>query len=273
MLRNAPAVMSRSFLICADDYAQSECISSGIMNLAKIRHINAISCLVTHPPWRELHQELAAVKANCLQGLHLDFTAGQVQSNAWRTKYGCRFRGLRSFIKPTFLYQIPMQLVIAEISAQIDQFTNATGKNPDFIDGHQHVHQFPLIFEALCYIHKSRSYTCFIRNTDNNMQDLWRFINFPKLLTINLLGGFRSKRRLIQEKIPTNSSFAGIYHFKKANNYKTYFQNFLLRTKPNGLIMCHPSLWDLRTNDPLGKARFMEYQYLLNHDHLSSFIR
>ncbi len=44
----------------------------------------------------------------------------------------------------------------AEIEAQIDAFEQATGRRPDFIDGHQHVHGLPGVRKALIAVLAAR---------------------------------------------------------------------------------------------------------------------
>lgn len=40
--------------------------------------------------------------------------------------------------------------------AQLERFIQLMGRWPDFIDGHQHVHQFPLIRKAMMAVYEQR---------------------------------------------------------------------------------------------------------------------
>lgn len=44
--------------ICADDFAQNESISEGILNLASKKRINATSCMVNSLFWQEMAFDL-----------------------------------------------------------------------------------------------------------------------------------------------------------------------------------------------------------------------
>ena len=50
----------------------------------------------------------------------------------------------------------PQRLLAAEIATQLKAFVTQFGQPPDFIDGHQHVHLFPQVREALLDVVKER---------------------------------------------------------------------------------------------------------------------
>jgi len=273
--------MSKTIMLCADDFAQNEAISEGILSLAQLKRINAISCLVNSPYWDELYGELERVKHSSFIGLHLNLTDGQPRSAIWRKLEGEHFTGLPNLLKKAYLRQLNLQAVIAEIQAQLDVFTHTMHVYPDFIDGHQHIHQFPIIRRALFEVHKRQmghvdnaedetDYTAsFFRNTYNGWRDLISMTSFPKCQMLALLGGRRFKRALIRYNIPTNTSFAGIYNFRHASHYRDYFRRFLAKTRDGGLIMCHPGLQSQDKHDPLHAFRHHEFNYLMSDVFLS----
>jgi chitin disaccharide deacetylase len=281
--------VSKQIIICADDFAQNEEISDGILSLAKHQRINAISCLVNTSHWDDLYTELSSIKQKNYIGLHLNFTFGQPLSSLWRKTEGEQFLGLPSLIRRLYLRQINIKTIVAEIQAQIDVFTHTMHVYPDFIDGHQHVQQLPIVRQALLEVHASKmghvysSITendepheedldhcdSFFRNTSNGLGDLCSIVGFPKIQALNILGGRKFRRQLIREQIPTNSSFAGIYNFSKAENYRKYFQRFLNKTKSGGIIMCHPGCYSKDLSDPLHMSRHHELNYFMSDVFLS----
>ncbi|MDE5039758.1 ChbG/HpnK family deacetylase, partial [Francisella tularensis subsp. holarctica] len=77
---------------------------------------------------------------------------------------------------------------------------------PDFIDGHQHVHHFPIIRTAVINLYKDfNMYTkqTYIRSTDK--MDKSDF----KSLIIYRSGAKKFSNMLIKNNIKHNSSFAG----------------------------------------------------------------
>lgn len=73
---------------------------------------------------------------------------------------------------------------------------------------------------------------------------------------------------LKQQKIPTNTSFAGIYNFDctKISEFKNIFEKFLQYATDTHLVMCHPGLVDdeLKRVDSVTTAREIEYKFLLD---------
>ena len=258
--------MIKTIIICADDYSQNEVICEGIILLAKEKRINAISCLVNSKHWSETHNELDQVRENNYIGLHLNFTLGQAVSNKWRQRYTKNFPSHSSLLQKSYLKQLDRACVEAEIHAQIDAFSEATGNKPDFIDGHQHIHQLPTIRESLVAVYKQKQLTAFCRNTSNSRLDFLTGAGFPKRQAISLLGGVAFKRLLRQHAISANSSFEGIYNFAKIMNYNGYFKQFLKRSHTGGLIMCHPGVKSSDATDPLYQYRHHELDYFMSTD-------
>lgn len=272
--------MGKQIIICADDFAQNEAISEGILLLAKAKRINATSCIVNSNYWNEISTELTAIKQTHFLGLHINLTFGQPLSAMWRKYEGETFTGLPRLLKKVYLNQLNWQAVAAEIQAQLDVFTHTMHVYPDFIDGHQHIHQFPIIRRALLAIHAKQMghvenqddlvteepehMVSFFRNTSNGLRDYMSMTGFPKSQLLTLLGGCRFKRTLIREKIPTNRSFSGSYNFKNAENYRKYFQRFLSKTLDGGLIMCHPGVFSQDKQDPLYRSRHHEFNYFMS---------
>lgn len=282
--------MSKQIILCADDFAQNEAISEGIVSLAKMKRINAISCIVNSACWDEMHGELSSAKQTNFVGLHLNLTLGQPLSSMWRKHEGERFTGLSQLLKRAYLKRLDLNMVIAEIRAQIDVFTHTMHVYPDFIDGHEHIQQLPIIRRALLQVHASqmghvsdtfetfseentiheqRHVASFFRNTHNGWRDFLSMHSFPKCQLLAMLGGRRFKRTLIRDQIPTNTSFSGIYNFRNASKYRTYFKRFLEKTQDGGLIMCHPGNPSNDTHDPLHAHRRHELDYFMSDVFLS----
>ncbi len=49
------------------------------------------------------------------------------------------------------------ELITQCIEEQWDLFVSVMGKHPDFIDGHQHIHQFPFIRDILLQLLKRKN--------------------------------------------------------------------------------------------------------------------
>ena len=68
--------------------------------------------------------------------------------------------------------RIDKKQIFNEIDLQIQNFKKYLGFDPNFIDGHHHVHQFPLIKECLIDVIKKRKLVkkIWVRNTDDEIK-------------------------------------------------------------------------------------------------------
>ncbi|MDF1683892.1 MAG: ChbG/HpnK family deacetylase [Legionellaceae bacterium] len=261
--------MSCEIYLCADDYAQNEGISRGIEQLAEEQRINAISCMVNTPTWETRASRLEAYAASCYVGLHLNLTEGAPLSQAWVDQYGKSFKPLSWLIMMCFSKQLDKQVVALELDKQLDAFIAKTGCLPDFIDGHQHVHQFPVIREHLMAKHHANPQLRF-RNTSPGHKAGHVFDGFPKKHMIAYLGGSRFNQTLSEKQAMLNTSFSGVYNFKQAKNYQQYFIQFLKNSTSHGLIMCHPGHDINDKTDPLYLSRDHEFDYLMSDVYLDN---
>jgi predicted glycoside hydrolase/deacetylase ChbG (UPF0249 family) len=263
---------NKTIILCADDYAQNKAINAGILTLAANKRLNAISCLVNSKNWKTDSLELEQIKNTTYLGLHFNLTEGSALSSLWQKNHGFEFWNLSKLILYSYLHKLDQSSIEAEVNAQLQAFLEAVGKWPDFIDGHQHVHQLPQIRNAIMNAFEEKKLQGFCRSTSN---DFFSFYNFPKAQIINILGGISFKNALKKKKITTNSSFSGIYNFKNAKEYSYYFQKFLKIIKDGGLIMCHPATIANKINNsinPLSHSRALEFQYLASDNFLKDLV-
>lgn len=250
--------MTKRIVLCADDYGQAAPISEGILALLAEQRLTATSCLVNQPYWLEQASMLQPWVDRADVGLHLNFTDGEPLSAAYRDKIGARFMSLPLLMLRTQLRdpRLKPDILAAEIEAQLQAFEAGLGVLPRFIDGHQHIHQFPLMRDALLTVYRQRLHgkAIYIRSVwQRNQADF-------KSWVIQRSGAVGLQKLLVAERIPFNTSFAGIYDFRQAKNYRTKFQGFLRQIEDNGLMMCHPGYQAER--DLINAARQQEWNYL-----------
>lgn len=248
----------KRIVLCADDYGQGLAISRGVLDLIEKGRLSAVSCLVTGPEWAQHAAWLAPFHGQLDIGLHFNLTEGKPLAAAYQTAHGNQFYSLSTLLKKAFLRQIDRRAIVAECHAQLDGFEAAMGRLPDFIDGHQHVHQFPVIRDALIEVYAARlkAGQTYIRLLNHRLA-----LTDVKKMIIYLSGTRALKKLLSQHHIPHNTSFSGIYSFEKAKNYPQYFQGFIREINDHGLIMCHPGYQSDSRDDEIAEARCMEYRY------------
>ena len=151
-----------------------------------------------------------------------------------------------------------------ELEQQIDCFESEYGKPPDFLDGHQHIHQMPFIRDVVLELWKHRlEGQAWIRCC---WESPFRLIGRPSGIKALAIGavGWRFRRELTARRVPFNRSFRGIYDFSNGVSFQQLFQSFIQRVTSSTLVMCHPGLVDdvLEASDSLTWQREVEYQFL-----------
>jgi chitin disaccharide deacetylase len=253
----------RHITLCADDYGISPSVSGAIRDLIAKRRINATSVMVTAPTFS--HAEAAALREaagdHAAIGLHLTLTApfrphapgfAPLRHGAFLPLASMARRGLSRSLTPA--------LLDAEIAGQFMAFRNAFGRAPDYVDGHQHIHVFPQISEALLRVTKHAAPQAWLRQCGRAVRKNLE----PKGLVLDALS--RRFRRLAAEHgLRTNPAFAGTYAFRARADYAELFPDFLDGMPDGGVIMCHPGNVDaeLARLDPLTDLREHEYAYFL----------
>ena len=264
-----PSEQSKKIILCADDFGQNQGISEGILNLASQGRISAISCMVNATAWQ---QQCASLRKydEIGVGLHLNFTHGEPLSVEWQREVGDFFPSLSALIFKT----IPSKVICAEIEAQIGQFKQDISVWPEFIDGHQHVHQLPLMSECLMQVVQSLDFKPWYRTTYGIQQVLHHPFSSIKQWVLCALGGARWAHRLKVMNHACNQDFSGDYRFSGMPNYQHLMQSFLSRIQTNGLIMCHPGVEDAEdVEDPISSYRTQEYDYLMSDEFVQDLER
>ncbi len=243
----------KHIILCADDYGQTHAISQAIIDLLKNRRLTAASCMVTGLDWPLYANWLLPYKNKVDIGLHFNLTEGQ------------RFMPLTHVLLKSHLRLLNKNAIREELNAQLDQFISSMSMLPDFIDGHQHIHQFPVIRDVLFEVYEKRlrQHDCYIRCT-HDPYILWNMKTpaYIKKLVLQFSGAITFKKRLTIEHIPHNSSFSGVYSFDHIKPYEVYFGLFLNNIRSGGLIMCHPGLEDAYSEDKIRYSRSKEYAFI-----------
>lgn len=193
-------------------------------------------------------------------GLHLDFTE-------YPSQPGMR-HSLRALILKGMLGLIDTTGVRAEIQAQFDAFERAMGRRPDFIDGHQHVHQLPCIRDVLVAEIQQRyghampwvRISLGLPLVTEVRTSGWRVA--AKSAVIGLLGARALSGLTHRAGIARNRRLLGIHGFDSdEEGYRSRLDAWLNAATDTDLLMCHPSA-QASADDPIGKAREIEFSVL-----------
>ncbi|WP_432697231.1 ChbG/HpnK family deacetylase [Marinobacterium sp. YM272] len=239
--------MSRSVVICADDFGMSSDINAAILELIDNGRLSATSCMTTMPHWTvDAARELVARRSKAALGLHFNLTEGEDSISLGKLM-------LHSLSGTLDRYRVRTQLEL-----QLDNFESLVGSAPDFVDGHQHIQMFPVIR------------TIFLDTLQKRYgQSMpWVRVSTPalsghdsgfKALILRLIGlGFDRARR--RAGIPGNTAFAGMYSLTPEADFGGMMRRWLASEPDGVLIMCHPARKE--AGSALSRARQREYHWL-----------
>jgi chitin disaccharide deacetylase len=259
----------RRISLCADDYGMSEGVNRAIRDLIGKRRLSATSVMVVTPAFTrgEIDELKAAAKARdgFSIGLHVTLTAPHHPLTLhFRPLKGGEFLKLGRMLQTAVLRRLDVEILRAEIAAQIAAFTDMVGKAPDYVDGHQHVQLFPQVREAFVAAVKEHAPNAWVRQCGRGGLRPGRFRDAKALMLDVLSKGFRESAT--RAGLTFNPAFAGSYNFSKKPDLAKLFERFLLRLPDGGLIMCHPGFVDqtLVELDPLTHQRKNEYDWLMS---------
>jgi predicted glycoside hydrolase/deacetylase ChbG (UPF0249 family) len=247
----SPYQARKGIVICADDFGMSAGIDAGILQLASAGRLSAVSCLTQGATWKHQTRSLAALPVDI--GLHLNFTESFAS--------GQFFLPLPRLIAACYGRRLPAAAIAAEINAQLDAFEAGFGRPPDYIDGHQHVHQLPMLRESLLQIMALRY----------PGQDLWLRSTRPpsrgnpyplKAAIISMLGARRMRCLASAQGLPMNGRLLGVYDFSASREkYADLLRTWLAIAADGDLLMCHPAVF-AEPEDGIGPQRTREFSVL-----------
>jgi predicted glycoside hydrolase/deacetylase ChbG (UPF0249 family) len=234
--------------VCADDFGMDPEINAAAIDLANMGCISGISCMVGAPNWRSGVPGLVHLDDRHVEvGLHLDLTEYPLDSRVRRP--------LRQWILRTNLSSRPVPGLRGEIEAQLDAFAQAFGRPPAFVDGHEHVHEFPHVRQLLVEALVDRRWSPWLRST-RRPAGLRSF----KATVIESLGAEALTDLAVRHGLRQNRRFVGVYGFD-VPDYLQPLRPWLSLMQSGDLLVCHPARgWP--SPSPFPGARRQEYEVL-----------
>ncbi len=259
----------RRIVVCADDYALAPGVSKAIRALVEQGRINATSVMTVVPGFATEAAVLAMTVSpfRFETGLHVTLT-GPFRPLAAAPLAGAdgNFPPLAKFLNPLARFRIDRRAVEAEVGAQMRAFTDAFGRSPDFVDGHQHVQLLPGVREGFLTAVARFAPKAWVRQCGPaNWRALICADNKTRFIAA-LSYGFRNQAA--RAGLRFNPAFAGAYDFGADENFAALFARFLGGLSAGGLVMCHPGFVDaeLKARDPLTDRREAEYAFLAGNE-------
>ncbi len=204
----------RHFWLCADDYGIAPGVNAAIRDLVGRGRLNATSVMVVAPSCTQAEIDALKNAGKAAIGLHLTLTAPFKPLTAGFTPLAQgAFHPLPAMLRLALFRRLNRMALAREVDAQIMAFKQAFGCPPDFIDGHQHVHLFPQVRDAV--LDGARRLAR--RRVGAPVRERHSFadadLNDPKGLLVDALSR-AVRRRANKLGIKTNPAFAGTYTYR-----------------------------------------------------------
>ena len=249
------SVAQRSIAICVDDFGLHRGVNQAVLQLAERRRISSTSCMVGAPAWPEGAAALRKLDARSIDvGLHLDLTERPFNPSMRKP--------LAQWFAMAAVGASGRAALRAEINAQLDRFEQALGRAPAHVDGHEHVHQFPVIGEMLVevLVQRYRDRRPWLRRTHCPPGAA----GIGKAWLIERLGCARLSRLAHEQSFAQNRNLLGVYDFAgSAEDYLARLALWLQAAQPEDLLMCHPATaTGADAGDAILPARLREYEVL-----------
>jgi predicted glycoside hydrolase/deacetylase ChbG (UPF0249 family) len=247
----------RRICLVVDDFGLHAGVTLAVLELLGRNHLGGVGCMVGGPAWRSGATVLRRVRSSSADvGLHLDFT--QFPSRVPPRSVG-------HLIAASMTGRLDRNIVRAEIRAQLDAFERDMGRSPAFVDGHQHVHQLPVIRSELVdeIDRRYRGAAPWLRSTrrpraddaTESRRDLkhWLIERLGNTALLDMAGGLR---------LAHNRHLLGVYDFDgDASTYRALIRKWLHLAEDGDVLMCHPSSMP-DEGDAINPARLTEYEVL-----------
>lgn len=247
--------------VCIDDVGLHPGVTEAAMKLCQAGRVSALSCMSEAPSWRDAAATLVpTLRGKVDFGLHLTFTEPWSGSGIKRP--------LAALIAAAYAGALDRSVVCADARRQLDAFEDAVGDAPDFVDGHQHVHQLPVIRNVLIdELSKRYARTKpWIRHTGApHRERRWAPPSRDELKerVIAALGAGPLQSLARDGGFKQNGHLLGVYGFNgSAGDYLARWGRWCARAFNGDLLMCHPAAHDSGADDRIAFARTVEYRMM-----------
>lgn len=250
---------AKRVVICVDDFGYDDAVDESIFALAALGRISATGALVDAPRWRADAPRLAAEHHGSVDvGLHLNLSESLAD--------GPRQIEWSDLVLRAYTGRLRLAALRSEVARQLDAFEAAFGQPPDFVDGHRHVHQLPVVRDALVAELRARypRHRPWLRQTAPTREPESRPGDRFKAFVIGALGSRGLARLARRDGFAQNRHLLGVYGFDGSpQEHRQRLAQWLAAAGDGDLLMCHTAVAGKGSAvDPIGAARVVEHELL-----------
>ena len=263
--------MTRRLRLIADDYGLAPGVSTAILELLDRGRLTGTSCMTGFPEWHDEAVRIRPLAGRAAIGLHLTLTDQPAVTGQSSLAPQGRLPPLGSLALPFRRGRIDDRDVHAELDAQHRRFVEALGREPDFIDGHQHVHFLPVVRRWLRMRFQKGAGMPALRGSPAWPGAVATALKVTAVAA--LAAGFDSAME--RAGFMVMRPLTGLYDWRQPDGFASVLRSAVGTLPENGLFMCHPGHVDetLRGRDPMQSVREVEFVYLASEDFGASLAR
>lgn len=256
--------MTRPIRLIADDYGLAPGVSEAILDLLQRGRLTGTGCMTGFPEWQQAARRIQPLAGHVAIGLHLTLTDQPALTAGTSLVSDGQLPPLADLAAPFRRRRVKAAEIQAELDAQLGRFTDALGRMPDFVDGHQHVHFLPAVRDWL-----TTRFAGSGKPMVRGAPAMPREVGVTAMKTAVIAALARGFDRAMQTAgFPVMKPLAGIYDWKQPADFAPTLRAAITTLPEDGVFMCHPGRVDavLEARDPMQKVREVEYAFLASDE-------
>ena len=252
----------KNLCLHADDFGLAPGVNEAILELLENNRISGTSVMTVFDDLESAAIPLKKFMGGADIGLHLTLTDQPALNGASTIAPMGAFPNVKKMILFCLLRRIDKIALASEISAQLDRFERVFGNPPSHIDGHHHVHVFPVVREALFEQVSKRGWRPVFRDSRSTPPSGSKFRGMRAGMVQFMAQGFADMT--LRSGFSIGPNFTGFYDSSKATGFADHTEMSLQTNGGSVHMMCHPGQVDstLESRDSLLEPRQREFEYL-----------
>ncbi|MCC5777743.1 ChbG/HpnK family deacetylase [Nitratireductor sp. B36] len=236
---------ARSIWLIADDYGFSPGVSETIRALLEAGRLSGTGCMTLFDDWSNEAGALSTIGGPFAVGMHLTLTDFPALSTG-RTMPDLK----------RLLGNAEADAIMSEADAQLARFREAFGRDPDFIDGHQHVHFLPPVRQWLIqrFADVPSDKRPWLRGAPT-LRAAPALVKAKIVVARLLARNFDAEMR--RHGFNVEGPLCGFYDWRRPGAFARALDLFIDKAPNGAVVMCHPGTVDavLRSRDVFTDAR------------------
>ncbi|WP_315924612.1 ChbG/HpnK family deacetylase [Mesorhizobium sp. SP-1A] len=257
--------MMRTIRLIADDYGLSPGVCGAILDLIDRGRLTGTGCMTGFPEWEAAAKDIGPFAGRAAIGLHLTLTDQPALTGPSSLVRDGRLPPLSALALPFKRGSIAAADIHAELDAQHGRFVERLGREPDFIDGHQHVHFLPAVRDWL----RRRFAGSGSRPALRGAPALPRSLDGQAVKTAAVAALARGFDHAMERTgFRVLKPLSGIYDWRRPEGFVPALAAAVADLPEEGVFMCHPGRVDavLTARDPMQAVREVEFAFLASDE-------